>query len=73
MNLSEFAFASTWDPRILPSTAAGSPDNKDGHPGDEGSPHQVPLTKLFYPGKSIVIQAQWQAVMGSNLILLQGK
>ncbi len=50
----------------------GSPEDEIGRYTDEGPQHQVTLTKSFYLGKYEVTQAQWQAVMGSNLSYFTG-
>ncbi len=43
----------------------GSPDAERGRDSDE-TQHEVTLSSDYYIGKTVVTQAQWQAVMGSN-------
>ena len=45
----------------------GSPIDERGRDSDEGPLHDVTLRRAFYLGKCEVTQAQWEAVMGSNL------
>ena len=48
----------------------GSPKDEKSRNGDE-TQHRVTLTKGFYLGKSLVTQAQWEAVMGKNPSIFQ--
>ena len=43
----------------------GSPAAERGR-GDDETQHQVTISTDYYIGKTVVTQAQWQAVMGSN-------
>lgn len=52
---------------IAPGTYwRGSPVAEPGRDRDEGSAHEVTLTRGFFLGVHEVTQAQWTAVMGSN-------
>lgn len=50
----------------------GSPDTERGHFSSEGPVHQVNIGYDFYMGETEVTQSQWEAVMGSNPLLLHG-
>jgi formylglycine-generating enzyme required for sulfatase activity len=47
------------------SFAMGSPVEEEGRDEDEGSPHEVTISKPFYMGVFEVTQAQWEAVVGT--------
>ena len=44
----------------------GSPDSDKAAQPSEKPQHRVRITKLFYLGRYLVTQEQWQAVMGNN-------
>lgn len=46
----------------------GSPDNEQDREENEVPQHQVTITKPFYMGKYEVTQAQWEAVMNSDVL-----
>jgi formylglycine-generating enzyme required for sulfatase activity len=43
----------------------GSPENEKGHDSDEVQ-HEVRISRPFYLGKTVVTQAEYQALMGTN-------
>jgi len=51
----------------------GSPDSEKGRVVNEGPQHEVTISKPFYMGVTEVTQAQYEAVMGTNLSNFKGE